>query len=140
VLDKEKGELAELGFIYEVKERKLGAVLLPFGDSAPYDVAVDNGDRIIRVQVKSAHVTQITKGCHHYHISVSHGRNHGRAYKEGDFDVLAATVMPTHSWYLIAAEDVLPRVTISLYDGIPDKGYSRGRIWEKYLDRWDLLV
>ena len=49
---KERGEWAELCFMAKAKGIGM-AVLKPYGESGPYDVAVENGGRILRVQVKS---------------------------------------------------------------------------------------
>ena len=49
---KERGEWAELCFMARAKGLGMG-VLKPFGESGRYDVAVENGGPILRVQVKS---------------------------------------------------------------------------------------
>ena len=48
---KEQGEWAELCFMMRAKGLGFG-VLKPFGDSRMYDVAVEDGGPIVRVQVK----------------------------------------------------------------------------------------
>jgi hypothetical protein len=50
---KRRGEAAEAAFL--ARATHLGfSVLLPWGESDPYDAAVDFGRRLLRVQVKSA--------------------------------------------------------------------------------------
>ncbi len=49
---KERGEWVELQFM--ARAVRLGfKVSKPWGDSSPYDVGVESGSRILRVQVKS---------------------------------------------------------------------------------------
>jgi len=50
---KDTGEIAESRIIFEFKQRGY-AVLTPFGDNQSYDIMVDLGDDVLRVQVKSA--------------------------------------------------------------------------------------
>jgi PD-(D/E)XK endonuclease len=51
---KQRGEMAEAAFL--AKAAALGfRVAKPWGESSRYDLVVDNGKRLIRVQVKSAH-------------------------------------------------------------------------------------
>jgi hypothetical protein len=138
----EKGDLAELGFIYEVKQRRLGVILLPYGNTHPYDVAVDIGSKILKIQIKSAHVKTIrkTNGRGYYVVSCGHhgGENRNKQpYSVGDFDILAATVIPLHTWYIIPADEAILRTTINLYPSECTK--ANGGLWEKYRDRWDLL-
>jgi hypothetical protein len=138
----QKGELAELGFIYEIKQRKLGLVLLPFSMSSPYDVAIDNGDRIIRVQVKSAHVTTTRPSNGRQYYMISCGCRGGECrnkqhYKKGDFDVLAATVMPLHAWYLIEADVAILRTSLNLYPDCEDMKDTA--LWEQYRDNWSIF-
>ena len=84
---KERGELAELAFLYRAAALGLG-VLKPMGDSLPYDVAVDNGHRLLRVQVKS--VSRPHRGV--YEVNAGRGRNVKRAYTARDIDFLAACI------------------------------------------------
>src|ERR1700758_1283858 len=51
---KQRGEMAEAAFV--AKAASLGLCLSkPWGESSRYDLIVDNGKRLLRVQVKSAH-------------------------------------------------------------------------------------
>jgi PD-(D/E)XK endonuclease len=57
---KTRGAVLELTFAAECMQR--GAIVSqPFGDDAPYDLLVDNGKRIYRVQVKVASPTDATR-------------------------------------------------------------------------------
>jgi hypothetical protein len=52
---KERGEWVELQFMAAVASRGYH-VLKPYGDSLAYDVGIDHGGRLMRVQVKSTSV------------------------------------------------------------------------------------
>jgi hypothetical protein len=54
VSTKTSGSLLELEFAVACLERG-GIISFPFGENAPYDVIVDNGNRLFRLQLKRAH-------------------------------------------------------------------------------------
>jgi hypothetical protein len=125
------GEYAELCFLK--KAASLGLVLSkPYGDSMPYDMVVDNGVRLHRVQVKST--GRIQHGA--FHIMTSRVMSHGqKAYTASDTDFLAAYVLPQDAWYLIPIGALSGQQTISLYT----HSTSRSQ-WEKYREAWHLLL
>ena len=149
----QKGDLAEIAFIYEATQRDL-LVLEPRGDNSPYDVAIDNGDRIFKVQVKSTNFLDSSPRRKHpsYIAAVRHKdgeyiqgqRRKATCYKADMFDVLAVTVTPCKAWYLVPVKDAISTTVIHLYPGLkrPDKptrnpgGPAR---FEKYLDYWEIF-
>lgn len=63
-------------------------VSLPFGGGAPYDLIVDTGERLLKVQVKTG---RLRNGCVLFaaqRISGHHGTKR-RRYEESEFDVYA---------------------------------------------------
>jgi hypothetical protein len=69
---KQRGEMAEAAFL--AKAAGLGfRVSKPWGESSRYDLIVDNGRKLLRVQVKSAH----RAGVWRLHVSCA------RKYKSG---------------------------------------------------------
>ena len=46
-----KADIAESATVTELLRRGFN-VLLPFGDRLPYDIAVDYGDKLIKIQVE----------------------------------------------------------------------------------------
>ena len=132
---KERGEWAELLFMARAAE--LGYKLSkPWGDSAPYDVAIELRGHFVRVQVKStmckAGVNRQgnrQKGvyvCNMRHISV-------RRYLPSDFDILAVYVIPRDIWYIIPSAVATRRVAIRVAPGNPDNQY------ERYREAWHLV-
>jgi PD-(D/E)XK nuclease superfamily protein len=59
---KERGEWVELQFMARAV-RKGFKVSKPWGDSSAYDVGIESGERILRVQVKSTDAGRSTDIC-----------------------------------------------------------------------------
>jgi hypothetical protein len=99
---------------YECGNRSEGVVLsayleagftvsLPFGSGASYDLVVDAGARLLKVQVKTA---WISGGCIHYK---SQRRQPGagltrRAYRSGEVDYFVAYAPATKTIYAVPAD------------------------------------
>ncbi len=75
-------------------------VLKPFGESGRYDVAVESGGPIHRVQVKS---TIYCRRANEYSLNV-HGPGRKR-YKQGTLDFFAVWVIPVGEWHIIPYKD-----------------------------------
>jgi hypothetical protein len=58
---KRRGEIAEALFLAKAATMGFG-LATPWGDSLKYDMIVDTGARLFRVQVKSAHRVSANKG------------------------------------------------------------------------------
>ena len=90
---KRRGEWAELRFMQRAAEHGL-LLSKPWGDSAPYDVAVDHHGHFLRVQVK----------CTLYHRGKSykcHLDHNGIPYGPHQVDFIAAYVIPADTWYIL---------------------------------------
>ena len=127
---KVQGEQAECAFLLQATRRGL-IVSKPWGDTARYDFVVDNGSRLLRVQIKSVSVTQDGS----YHISTGSGHSSKTAYTLRDIDLLAAYVIPEDAWYLIPIHAFTPRKTIHL---CPHRPESR-RNFEEYREAWEVI-
>jgi len=92
---KERGEWAELCFMARVAGLGMG-VSKPYGDSARYDVGVESGGRILRVQVKS---TIYCRRGGEYSLNVMGPQR--RKYEAGTVDLFAVYLIPVDEWYLI---------------------------------------
>lgn len=123
---KERGEWAELRFMARAAEHGL-IVTKPWGESSHYDFVVDSRGRLLRVQVKST----VCKKNNSYALGL-HGAQ--APYRKGDFDFVAAYVIPLDLWYIIPAEAALA-VKRNLYvtPGSPKTRY------EPYREAWHLL-
>ena len=94
---KERGEWVEAQFIAEALRRGY-TVLKPWGDSQPFDVAINFGSRIVRVQVKST-TYRVGTG---YRCEFEPNRR-TPPYTLKQLDFFAAYVIPQDTWYLIPA-------------------------------------
>ena len=112
-------------------EEGLG-VLRVTGDSARYDVAIEAGGRFVRVQVKS---TMCRCRNERSYACVTHPNQRGRPYGRGEFDFLAAYVIPEDVWYIIPARLVIHgrMGMIILTPSLP------GHKYEPYKEAWGLL-
>jgi len=102
---KDIGDLAEVAVCKEIKS--IGnAVLTPFGDNQPYDLVMDNGEALIKVQVKSG---RLKNGCVEAHLeSASHNNTDGTyhtQYDNDEIDYFAIYCSELDSVYFISIED-----------------------------------
>jgi hypothetical protein len=81
-------------------------VSLPFGNGASYDLIVDNGARLIKVQVKTG---KIEAGCVVYNARRHRGSKYDTfsCYREGEVDVFAVWCPANQQLYAIPAEHPL---------------------------------
>jgi len=94
---KERGEWVEAQFIAEALSRGF-TVLKPWGDSQPFDVALNFGNRVVRVQVKSTSYRLSSGYRCEFQPNV-----HGRQYTLEQLDFFVGYVIPHKAWYLIPA-------------------------------------
>jgi hypothetical protein len=129
---KRKGELADLEFLRTAV--RLGfRVSKPYGDSDRYDFVVDTGERLVRVQVRSA--SHLSEDNLYFIGSRRRVGGTGIPYKAGEIDYLAAYVFPEDAWFIIPVEAFVPRASIHLYPR------ERGEIgmYARYREAWWLL-
>jgi hypothetical protein len=125
---KRRGEAAEAAFL--ARATQLGfRVLLPWGESNPYDAAVDYGRGLLRVQVKSA-------GSFNAGYVIKTTRANGRVYTLDDIDFVVGYVVPEDIWYVIPVEAVGNRATIKFH---PHSRRLVKPMFERYRDAWCLL-
>jgi len=126
---KERGEWAELCFMMRAAEHGL-QVSKPWGDSARYDVGVEWGGRILRVQVKSTMYRR--RGVESYCLNVLGPKR--KRYPAGVVDFFAIYLIPIDTWYIIPYA-VMGRTRSSLHFTV---GSKRGR-WERFREAWGLM-
>ena len=124
---KKRGEWAELCFMAKAAGMGL-SVSKPHGDSCRYDVLVENGERILRVQVKS---TIYRRRGNEYSLNVmGPGR---KRYQEGTVDFFAVYLIPVDEWYIIPYAALGKKLTVHLAPGGARQKYRR------YREAWGLL-
>jgi hypothetical protein len=124
---KKLGEAVEAAFL--AKALMLGfPVLKPWGDSRPYDFAVESGRRLWRVQVKCATSHRGTR-CD------ARAAGSGELYTLDDLDFLAAYVIKKDLWYVVPADAFVPRATVHF-----NYGPHSQAMFEHYREAWCLLT
>lgn len=136
---KHRGDVAEMQFMIEAKNRGFG-VSKPFGDNERYDLILDGGRRRLwRVQVKSS------ASVHHNGFAVrACWRTSGKhlPYTRAHIDFLAVVIRNRKPvggliWYVIPVRAVGGRLTINLY---PFGGRRDCEMrLERYREAWGLL-
>jgi len=128
---KRRGEWAELQFM--AKASKFGLrISKPWGDMARYDMVIDNGGKLVRVQIKST-ISQRSGGL--YYMCGLRTCPGGKPYQFGEFDFLAVYIIPEDIWYIIPAGLVVTgkRRAILLFPSGATSKYGA------YKEAWDLL-
>ncbi len=133
-----KADIAESAVITQLLRRGF-KVLRPVGDRLPYDLALDLGARLCRIQVKAAWFDR-SKGLHA--VDSRRTKTNRRVmrrerYDEGDFD-FAILCLDDQSVFYVMPVTVFNSYssTISLIES--DKRQRKPRSAE-YRERWDLL-
>jgi hypothetical protein len=123
---KKRGEWAELVFAMRAIERGL-QLARPWGESSGYDFMVDQGARIVRVQVKS---TIFKEGAEGYSCTLKDSKG---PYKKNSFDFVAAYVIPEDVWYILPEKRVRGMWSVGLYPKLESSKYR------EYQEAWHLL-
>jgi hypothetical protein len=122
---KKRGEWVEL--VFAVRGLELRLLLgRPWGESSGYDFTVDQGWRIVRVQVKS---TMFREGTG-YSCTLKDSRG---PYKKNSFDFVAAYVIPEDVWYILPEKVVRGMWSVSLNPKLETAKYNA------YKEAWHLL-
>ena len=125
---KRRGEIAEAFFL--AKAAAMGfAVATPWGDSGRYDLIVDTGAKLLRVQVKSAHRVSANAGGG-YHVRAHPHRR--RPYRVSEIDLLVAYVLPEEAWYVFPPRAFRRMKSMRLF---PTPGKKKSK-FEKYREAW----
>jgi hypothetical protein len=124
---KRLGEQAEAAFLNKATSLGL-SVATPWGDSDRYDLIVDSGRHLWRVQVKSTRYV----GERRFSITA---RGCTDAYTEHEIDFLAVYIVPLDFWYVIPVKAFAPRKCLRFY---PGEEASLGQ-YEKYREAWWLM-
>lgn len=123
---KERGEIVEAAFLAVAAALGL-RVAKPWGDSARYDFIVDNGTKLLRVQVKSAF------GANEYGGYAIKAQGFSKAvYTSMEIDLLVAYLAPIDVWYVIPVEEFRERKAVKLYP----KTKKRISRFEKFREAW----
>jgi hypothetical protein len=131
---KERGEWVELMFMATAVRRGF-RVSKPWGDSSAYDVGIESGERILRVQVKSTDCrTQYGYLCQFKPNA------HSKPYTLKQIDFFAAYVIPREVWYVIPARILLGGEGKKALTLLPENPRHPERYaCEEYREEWGLM-
>ena len=122
---KARGEWAELRFMTRATE--LGFIVTkPWGDMAPFDLALAHRGHFVRVQVKC---TIFQRG----NSYKCHLDSNGLPYRPDQIDFFAAYVIPADTWYILPIEATHHQPDILLTP------HHKNAKYEKYKEAWHLL-
>jgi hypothetical protein len=125
------GERSEAAFLNRASDQGFG-VAKPWGDSLRYDFILDNGSRLLRIQVKCTESIR----AHAYETRATYSVGKGRAvYTTKDIDFIAAHIVPLDIWYIIPVEICTPAPMLRFY---PHRQAKKMRL-EPYREAWHLL-
>jgi hypothetical protein len=122
---KDIGDRTTLAIMLALRERGL-AVLVPFGENTRYDLVIDDGQKLRRVQCKTGRLRRgaiLWNVCSHY----GHHANPRQVRRDyqGEVDCFAVYCPETSGVYLIPMADVQIRVRGSLRVDPPKNGQRR---------------
>jgi hypothetical protein len=123
---KQRGEWVELLFMTRAAKRGY-VVSKPWGDSARYDVGIEQDGRFKRVQVKG---TDRREGKNY---SCTLASNRLRAYTEKEIDYFAIYLLREDIWYIFPAKRLIGQDSVVL------SPHSEGSVHERYKEAWELL-
>ncbi len=124
---KEQGEWVELCFMARAAEMGWN-VCKPYGDSASWDVGIEQGGRLVRVQVKS---TTFCRGRTYTCNLVGRGK---KGYEADEVDFFAVYLVPVDLWYILPFA-AASKKSVSL-QFTPEKA---GHKYQQYAEAWHLL-
>ena len=130
---RERGAWAELYFMVMAMGQGLN-VSSPYGGLRPYDVGVESGGRIVRIQVKCTRF-EYEKDCYCMSINVKDGVRGRKGYAAGTVDFFAIYIIPTDDWYILPYELIGNRDANVAFQPV-----RKAEKYGVYREAWDLLV
>lgn len=123
---KDIGEMSESRILYELKSHGC-TVLTPFGDNAKYDLVYDNGEKLVRAQVKTGKMKD--NGVIRFKTTTT-GHNitdgaYEKGYKDTDIDVFLIFCPQNDCVYGVHIEDA-PKSAMTLRVEPPKNGQTKG--------------
>src|SRR6266513_2118962 len=117
----------------DTNARTLGfSVAKPWGDSERYDFILDNGRRLLRVQIKATDCLR----AHAYETRATYTVGKGRAvYGPKDIDFLVAHIATLNVWYVLPVRACMPAPMLRFY---PHRTANKLRL-DKRLVAWRRL-
>ena len=103
------------------------------GDNLPYDLLVDSGQEIHRLQIKSTTTEEQGKS-RKYGFALNRGKD-SSSYHADTVDFFGLVVLPLRTIYIVPQDSVNDRIKVYVY---PENPESAGLL-ERYRENWGLL-
>ena len=103
------------------------------GDNLPYDLLVDSGQEIHRIQIKTT-ITEEQGQSRKYGFALNRGKD-SSSYQADTVDFFGLVVLPLRTIYIVPQESVDERMKVYVY---PENPESVGLL-ERYRENWGLL-
>jgi len=126
-MGKSQGELAEIKFLLRASEQGY-PVSKPFGDNQKYDFILDNGNTLLKIQVKSTR--QKLDSALSIKIGVGYGRSSKKVYTENEVDFFALYLQCIDCFYIIPTKIIAGRVSIRIHP------HRKTCTWLRYRENW----
>lgn len=125
------GEIFEQLFAY--KALTLGYNVSTPIKTSPYDLILDNGDGLLRIQIKSSNSKAKYYGFQTYGVNIGKGSSGKKAYESSEVDIFAIYLIDADMWFIIpfSAINGIVKITLS-----PSSEISK---YKSYRENWDLL-
>ena len=126
------GTAGEQFFAYRALEEGLH-VAQPLGDNLPYDLLVDSGLEILRLQIKTT-TTEVAGKPGKFGFALQHGGN-GSSYQDDTVDFFGLVVLPLRTIYIVPKSSMNGRIKAYVYPG----NTELAGLLERYRENWGLL-
>tara|TARA_B100001094_G_C17669119_1_gene547886 strand:+ start:21 stop:482 length:462 start_codon:yes stop_codon:yes gene_type:complete len=127
--------------LFLAKCMELGLVASRPFSACKYDFVVDNGNRLLRVQVKMTSSTRDTKSSGDvYVVKVANGSGSKRRYTKEQVDVIAVLCHPIGVWYIIPIENAGEKLSMYLYPHRSLMGDFSTGMHESFFNKWIHIV
>jgi hypothetical protein len=106
-------------------------VSIPCDPHCVYDCIVDNGTKLLRLQVKSCNTHKRNR----YRVDIAQGaENNKHAYKENSFDLFVIYIPDESAWYIIPLQEVMGQRWLSV------RPHNNCGKYEKYRSCWSSIL
>ncbi|MBI3241916.1 MAG: hypothetical protein HYZ49_06450 [Chloroflexi bacterium] len=127
------GQIGEVAVMQKLIEAGW-QVLIPYGNSAPYDLVAEKDGRMIRLQIRTTHA----KG---NFISINcRAKNNRVRFQPGQFEFLVVYELDSETAFVVPAVEVKGKAVFHIRLLPSRSGQVRGtHPAEEYRERWDKL-
>lgn len=138
----EQGEISELKFALACREH--GFIVSKPMSTTRYDLVVDVGGKLHRVQVKSASKQKSRERCRSlgYPVMLRQGRGEMKCYQEHEIDFFAIHLRNDDLWYIVPVKYLINKASLHINpDRKPNVGGTRPMLdWAQFREAWNLLA